>query len=108
MIDDTADRGERLQTHTHRHTPGSVSCRWFTPCEVSRAPAVYLVDCASSPQKKLLVLLADLDVVDLVLVVDHQGERLIGLLPFAVPHQVCPILDTHTDTHKYKSGLMAA
>lgn len=44
------------------------------------------------------MLLSDLDVVDFVLVVDHQGEGLIGQLPGAVPHQVCPVLNRDKET----------
>lgn len=46
----------------------------------------------------MLALLFDLDVVDFVLVKDHQGEGLIGLLTGAVPHQVRPVLNTETET----------
>lgn len=57
---------------------------------------VYLLRFESSSQLVLLVLQPDLDVVDLVLVEDHQSEGLVGLLPGAVPHQVGPILNTNT------------
>lgn len=60
-------------------------------------PGLYLLDFESSSQHELLVLLPDLDVVDFVLVVDHQGEGLVRLLPGAVPHQVRPILDETQD-----------
>lgn len=59
---------------------------------------VYLLDFESGSQQELLVLLSDLDVVDFVLVEDHQGEGLIGQLPGAVPHQVGPVLNTDTET----------
>lgn len=45
-----------------------------------------------------MVLLSDLDVVDFVLVVDHQGEGLTGQLPGAVPHQVRPVLNRDKET----------
>lgn len=45
-----------------------------------------------------MVLLSDLDVVDFVLVEDHQGEGLVFQLPGAVPHQVGPVLNTETET----------
>lgn len=53
---------------------------------------VYLLALETSSQEELLVLLSDLDVVDFLLVEDHQGEGLPRQLPRAVPHQVCPIL----------------
>lgn len=62
MVNDVSDRGERL------------------------------LDLETSSQQELVVLLSDLDVVDFLLVEDHQGEGLPSQLPHAVPHQVCPIL----------------
>lgn len=63
-----------------------------------RVRQIYLLDFESGSQQELLVLMSDLDVVDFVLVEDHQGEGLIGQLPGAVPHQVRPVLrDTDTE-----------
>ena len=56
------------------------------------------MDFESGSQQELVVLLSDLDVVDFVLVEDHQGEGLVGQLPGAVPHQVRPVLNTHNIT----------
>lgn len=42
--------------------------------------------------------MSDLDVVDFVLVEDHQGVGLIGQLPGAIPYQVSPVLNTETET----------
>lgn len=53
----------------------------------------HLLRFESSSQLEHLVLLPDLDVVDLVLVEDHQGEGLVGMLPDTVPHQVRPVLN---------------
>lgn len=54
----------------------------------------------SSSQHEPLVLLSDLNVVDFVLVEDHQGEGLVGELPGAVPHHVGPVLNTETEDMK--------
>lgn len=56
----------------------------------------YLLRLESGSQQELLVLLSDLDVVDFVLVEDHEGEGLLVQLPGAVPHQVDAVLHTHT------------
>lgn len=61
---------------------------------------IYLLSFESSSQHELLVLLSDLNVVDFVLVEDHQGEGLVGQLPGAVPHQVGPVLNTETNTRR--------
>lgn len=53
---------------------------------------IYLLDLETGSQQEVLVLLSDLDVVDFVLVEDHQGEGLPSQLSHTVPHKVCPIL----------------
>lgn len=87
-----------VNTHTHtrfnhRHHRSEEDSRLWDGRQV------YLLGFESGSQQELLVLLSDLDVVDFVLVEDHEGEGLAGQLPGAVPHKVRPVLNAHTKTH---------
>lgn len=78
------------------------SCLWLLSVTPEAGGGSDLLGFQSGSQLELLAVLPDLDVVDFVLVEDHEGEGLVGLLPGTVPHQVGPVLHTHTDTHYHR------
>lgn len=103
MANDVTDGRETLEDKNWIRTSGPVRNKTRTGSEPEFVCA-YLLRLESSSQLVLLVLLPDLDVVDLVLVQNHQGEWLVVLLPGAVPHQVRPILETEPDCSEVHTG----
>ena len=89
-----------VNTHTHTRVYGRHG--WEEEPRRRDGRRVYLLGFEAGSQQELLVLLSDLDVVDFVLVEDHEGEGLARQLPGAVPHKVRAVLNaTHTHAHTH-------